>query len=113
MPQVSPAQRSPTGQMPRVAEAGRVSPPSVSTRSRLSERTTITVEVNVAQVVRAILVGVAAVAAALGAPKLVQSVTSADIRITISSQSPAVKQSAAAGVSTTPHTSNAPSASAH
>ena len=97
MPQVSLAQRSPTGQAPVAAEAGRVSRASGAIGG-LSERTTITVEVNVAQVVRAILIGAAALAAALGAPKLVQSVTSADIRITISSQSPDAGQPAGAGV---------------
>jgi len=109
MPQVSPAQRSPVGQAPVPAEVGHASPTSGST-GRLSDRTTITVEVNVAQVVRAILVGAAALAAALGAPKLVQSVTSADIRITISSQSPDTEQSAATGVSNTPHIPNTSSA---
>ncbi len=109
MPQVSPAQRSPAGQAPVSAEGGLVFPASGPTGG-LSERTTITVEVNVAQVVRAILVGAAALAAALGAPKLVQSVTSADIRITISSQSPDPEQPAGADVPSNEHTPGASSA---
>jgi hypothetical protein len=91
MPQPSSAHRKPT--LSKVAEgsgcdvfpSGNVKPFAVPATAPFSERVTITVEINVAQVVRALLLGAAALAAAFGAPKVVNSVASADIRITISS----------------------------
>lgn len=66
-------------------------PPSQPTPStglagrRLSDRTVIYIEINVAQIVRALLVGAAILAAALGTPQVTRYLATADIKITISS----------------------------